>query len=165
MGKLSNHQDLIDLKIPCSFDFIKSKSKQAFKNLVKSKVKSYALRILKTKQQKHSKMSNLQYSSLDIQSYFTSSQLKQEDKRTIFRYRVKMARYGENFRGGANSFPCPLCKTHLDNQEMSFTCPIIKKEIDIKGNSSDIYKENIHQDSIETILKISSFRKRNLEKQ
>ena len=158
-------EDLIDLKIPCSFDFIKSKSKQAFKNLVKSKVKSYALRILKTKQQKHSKMSNLQYSSLDIQSYFTSSQLKQEDKRTIFRYRVKMARYGENFRGGANSIPCPLCKNHLDNQEMSFICPIIKKEIDIKGNSSDIYKENIHQDSIETILKISSFRKRNLEKQ
>ena len=36
-------EDLMDLEIPCSFDFKRSKYKQAFKNLVKNKVKSYAL--------------------------------------------------------------------------------------------------------------------------
>ena len=46
-------EDLEDLEINCSFDFIKSKSTDTFKNLVKKKVKSYALKILKTKQEKH----------------------------------------------------------------------------------------------------------------
>ena len=33
-------EDLTDFDIPCSFDFMRNKSKQAFKNMVK-KVKSY----------------------------------------------------------------------------------------------------------------------------
>ena len=76
-----------------------------------------------------------------------------------------MERYGENFRGGASSITCPLCKTHLDNQAMSFQCPIIKNEIDIKGKMNDVYKEDIPKDSIQTILDITRFRKRKLEKQ
>ena len=155
----------MDLDIPCSFEFIRSKSKQAFKNLVKNKVKLYALKILKMKQQKHSKMKNLHYNSLNIQSYFTSEELKQEEKRTIFRYRVRMANYGENYRGGAYSTTCPLCHLHLDNQEMSFQCPIIRNMIAIEGNISDIYKEDIKKQTIKTILKITNYRNKSLEKQ
>ena len=50
---LQVREDLKDLEIPCSFDFIRSKTKIAFKNLVKSKVKTHALKLLKLKQQKH----------------------------------------------------------------------------------------------------------------
>ena len=74
-----------------------------------------------------------------------------------------MAKFGENFRGGARSIPCPLCNTHLDKQEMSFDCPSIRKEIDVKGNISDIYEEEIDTDTIQTILKIANFRKLKLE--
>ena len=105
-------------------------------------------------------MSNVHYESLDMQSYFTSSVLKQEDKRTIFRYRVRMERFGKNFRGGAPSILCLLCSSHQDNQEMSFHCPTIKNETDIKGNISEIYKKDISNDSIQTTLKISCYRKR-----
>ena len=49
-------EDLMDLDIPCSFDFIRNKSKQALKNQVKNNVKSNALKRLKMKQQKHSNM-------------------------------------------------------------------------------------------------------------
>ena len=38
---------------------------------------------------------------------------------------------------------------------MSFQCPIIKKEIKVKGNLSDIYKENIKNETIETVGKAS----------
>ena len=81
-----------------------------------------------------------------MQSYFTSSVLKQEDKRTIFRYRVRMERFGENFRGGAPSILCLLCSSHQDNQEMSFHCPTIKNGIYIKGIISEIYKKDISND-------------------
>ena len=162
---LQVREDLKDLDIPCSFDFIRSKSKQAFKNLVKMKVKTYALKILKTKQLKHSKMSNVNYTSLKMQNYLSRSDLTQEEKKTIFKYRVRMERYGENYRGGAPSIKCPLCHTHLDNQEMSFQCPIVRQEVDIKGNYSDIYNETIQSETIQTIVKITRFRKTTLEDQ
>ena len=157
-------EDLADLDIPCSFEFIKSKSKQAFKNLVRNKVKSYALRILRIKQQNHSKMANLHYNTLEIQSYLTNEKLKQEDKRTIFQYRVRMANFGENYRGGALSTTCPLCYLHLDSQEMSYQCPIIRNMIDVKGNIRDIYEEDIENETIQTILRIANYRKKSLEK-
>ena len=155
--------DLEDLDIPCSFEFIKSKSTNTFKTLVKKKVQSFAFKSLKSKQQKHSKMVNVRYDNLKMQSYLLSSELKLEEKRTLFKYRVRMAKFGENFRGGARSIPCPLCNTHLDKQEMSFDCPSIRKEIDVKGNISDIYEEEIDTDTIQTILKIANFRKLKLE--
>ena len=117
------------------------------------------------KQQNHSKMVNLHYNSLNIQSYFTSEELKTEEKRTIFKYRVRMANFGENYRGGAYSTTCPLCNLHLDNQEMSFQCPIIRNMIKVEGNISDIYKEDIEKQTIQTILKITNYRNNNLEKQ
>ena len=49
------------------------------------------------------------------------------------------------------------------NQEMSVQCPQIKKQIEIKGKLTDIYKEEIEDQTIETIVKISNYRKRMLE--
>ena len=160
---LQVREDMKDLEIPCSFDYIRSKTKIAFKNLVKSKVKRYALEILKMKQMKHSKMTNITYKSLKMQNYFTRPDVEHQDKKTIFRYRVRMERFGENFRGGAESIQCPLCFSHLDNQEMSFNCPKIKQEIDIQGNISDIYEDDIPSSSIQTIMKISRYRTNKLE--
>ena len=85
--------------------------------------------------------------------------------RTIFRYRVRMENFGENYRGGAVSITCPLCNLHIDSQEMSFKCPIIRDMIDIKGDISDIYEEDIDKQTIQTILKITNYRKKSLEKQ
>ena len=107
-------------------------------------------------------MANVSYKTLKMQSYFTSM-LKTEEKRTIFRFRVRMERFGENFRGGASSIICPLCFSHLDNQELSFQCPVIKKEIEIEGNISEMFKEDIETKAIQTILKIRNFRKLKLE--
>ena len=60
------------LEIPSSFNFIKSKSKETFKLIVKKKIKTYALKMLKLKQQKHSKIANDSYNLLKMQPYFTS---------------------------------------------------------------------------------------------
>ena len=44
-----------------------------------------------------------------------------------------MEHLGENFRGTGGPAICPLCKLHLDNQEQSLQCKVVKSEITIKG--------------------------------
>ena len=152
-------KDLEDFDIPCQFDFIKSKSKDAFKRMVKVRAKDFALRMLRTKQEKHSKMDNLDYKELKMQNYMQSEVLKTKQKKLIFKGRVKMLEFGENYRGGRPQVTCPLCSLHLDNQEMSYQCPVVKSEVDITGNIEDIYKEVIKPETAETLEKILEFRK------
>ena len=108
-------------------------------------------------------MENVSYKELKMQSYFSSEQTTQNQKRTIFKYRTRMERFGENYRGGNGPAICPLCNLHLDNQEMSLQCPEIKKELNLSGNLSDIYKDDIKLEIIEIVTKISKFRKQKLE--
>ena len=109
-------------------------------------------------------MANVRYDNLKMQSYLSSSELKLEEKRTIFKYRTRMAQFGENYRGGARTVPCPLCNTHPDSQEISFKCPIIRKEVEIKGNYNDIFEEDIESNTIQTVLEIENYRKLKREK-
>ena len=152
-------EDLEDLGIPCSFTFIQSKSKEAFKKLVKTKTKEFALKILKKRQETHTKMKNVVYTDLKVQSYFSSEEFNSFQKKTIFKFRTRMERFGENFRGGAEKVTCPLCNLHLDNQEMSMQCPEVKKVMKIEGNMEDIYKETIKKEIVETITNITKIRR------
>ena len=61
-----------------------------------------------------------------------------------------MARFGKNFGGNDGPIMCPLCQTHLDNQQMSFQCLVIRKEIEITGKLEDIYMEHIMKKTIKT---------------
>ena len=67
-------EDLADFKIQCSFEEIEKKSKESFKKLVKIRAKELALEQLQSKQNKHSKMENLSYSEVKIQSYLNSEE-------------------------------------------------------------------------------------------
>ena len=109
--------DLEDLDIPCNFEFIRSKSATAFKELVKRKAKEYALKILTEKRIKHSKMDNLHYSELRLQTYFKTPGIQTKEVLNLFKWRVGMAPLGENFRGNGCNIMCPLCGLHLDNQQ------------------------------------------------
>ena len=108
-------------------------------------------------------MENLNYTELKIQNSFKNENLKPNEMKTIFKYRTRMEIFGEHFRGGEEQVVWPLCTLHLDNQELSLQCPVIRKEIDVKGKLADIYKENISYDIIKTVSKISEYRKENSE--
>ena len=97
-----------------------------------------------------------------MQSYLSSEEIKTSEKKTIFKFRTRMERFGENFRGSQGPIICPLCQTHLDNQEMSYQCLEIRKEVEIKGGLSEIYKNDIKPDAIQNIVKISEYGKLNL---
>ena len=107
-------------------------------------------------------MDNLNYSEIKMQSYLTSDKINPAQKRTIFKFRTRMERFGEIFRAGTTLAICPLCKLHYDNQELSLMCPEIRNEIQVKGNMKDIYDDDIKEDIIETITNIMELRKQKL---
>ena len=88
------------LNILCNFEYIRSKSPSAFKELVKRQAKGYALQILREKQMKHSKMDNLYYSELKLQTYFKIPGIQTKEVLTLFKWRVGMAPLGANILGG-----------------------------------------------------------------
>ena len=147
-------QDLEDLGVKWDFDFLKSKSKDAFKRLVKNKVKEVALEDLKAKQKQHSKMENIQYIELKQQKYFSIGKIGVEEIRNIFRFRVRMAKYGENFRGILKNVMCPLCYSHLDSQSQSFQCKELRSKIDIRCDIKDIYSDDVSVETVKTVAEM-----------
>ena len=69
--------------------------------------------------------------------------------------------FGENFHVG-EPVMCPLCETHLDNQTMSLQCISVKKEINVEHSLDDILKDNISQETVNPIDKITKHRKNKL---
>ena len=110
--------DLDDFGIPVDLEFIKSKSVYSFKMLMK--VKAHAFELSEINSMKGSKMEKTFHSKLEMQNYLKLKDLTVEDGKRIFAHRTRMANYGENFRGLSDPKQCPLCSTHLDNQQMAF---------------------------------------------
>ena len=131
--------DLDDFGIPWDLDFIKLKSKDSFKRLVKVKTLEFALDELNSDKAKHSKFNNLIYSILELQNYSESSNINPDDAQQIFSYRSRMANFNENFRGGAGPKMCTLCSAHTDSQEMAFQCPKTTPHLKAKGVYGNIF--------------------------
>merc|ERR1712179_641962 len=68
------------------------------------------------------------------------------------------ARFKENFRNNYEETGCPLCLDQLDTQAHCVQCPIIKENIKIKGDYSEIFSEEISKDISKTLLEITKFR-------
>ena len=82
---------------------------------------------MREKQSKHSKMNNLSYDEMKTQGYLQTEGITTEEALNLFKWRVRMAPVGENFRAGQSSTVCPLCSTHLDNQAMAINCVKIQQ--------------------------------------
>jgi hypothetical protein len=75
--------------------------------------------------------------------------------RSLFRYRTRMANFGEHFREGNCHVNCPLFGLHHDNQAMAFNnCPVLKANISITGNYQDLFKKNVSFELVKTLVNI-----------
>ena len=84
--------------------------------------------------------------------------------KTLFKYRTRMAFYGENFSQNDTPVSCPLCDQHLDNQAMGFNnCQVTKINVQIQGQYSDLFKQNIPKNLVKTLQQIDDLRKENIE--
>ena len=93
-----------------------------------------------------------------MQSYLERKDLSIEEKKTLFRWRVRMERFGENFRGPRDSVMCPLCGDHRDSEMLSFSCAAVKREISVECNYGDIFSPIIESKTIRTMTKIMNLR-------
>ena len=152
--------DLEQFDIPYDFNYLKSKSKDTFKKVVKAKAKEFAYEELLAKQKQHTKMENVNYSELKRQTYFNKQSLRIEDMRNVFRFRVRMARFGHNYRGNRENIDCPLCASHLDKQCLSLHCREITSRIKIECNMDEIYSTNVPTQAARTITEIMKLRER-----
>ena len=156
-------EDMEELRIPTDFNFLKSKSKNSFKQLVKTQVKKYAFINLMEKKKKHSKMDNIEYEELKKQDYFSIKGINVEEVRNIFKIRTRMAPYGQNFRGGQETVSCPLCEVQADDQVHGFQCEEIKNKIEINIEVEDIYQQSITKQMAEEVTNILKAREKLIE--
>ena len=105
-----------------------------------------------------SKMKNLVYTELKIQDYLLLKDMNASQAKALFKFRVRMAPFGENFRGGQATVICPLCQGHPDGQAESFSCPEIQKVIDVKGNYNEIFGWTFSFELVKTVQSINLFR-------
>ena len=141
-------KDLNELDIDMTLDDIKLKSNNSFKRIVKIKTKEYTLEYLLELKESHSKMDDLNYPKLKLQSYLKDSKITVEEAKNLYRYRTRVAKYKENMK---NSFTnvsraCPICLVQPDTQVHSVSCPEVKSKVLVKGTYEDIFYEDIPSD-------------------
>ena len=104
-------------------------------------------------------MKDLNYTKLEMQTYLKLNNTNTEGARTLFKYRTRMAQYGENFRGNTGPVNCPLCGVHLDSQIMAFNnCQVVKQNIVIEGNNSDIFRPEAPINLAKTLISIDKLK-------
>ena len=133
--------DLDQLGLSENLNWIKEKSKWGFKNLVKKQVSELALLELLNLKETHSKMANLEYTSLEMQAYLKNKNISVEQAKMLFKFRTRMATFSENFKGGKQIQACPLCFNNADMQKHSVLCKIIQENIHIKGRYEEIFSK------------------------
>lgn len=137
---------------------MKKISKYSFKKLVKKKIEEEAFRKLLERKEKHKKMEHVQYKMFELQEYLKQSHITPNQARTIFKFRIRMENFSENFKGGKPTKPCPICNASKDMQSHSFECTAILKNLKISGNYKDIFQETISRDLARTLENIVKFR-------
>ena len=156
-------EDLRDFDLPMDLQYYENISKCKAKKIIKSKARIYAFNKFTSRQKSLSKLSKLKYDKLETQEYLIQKDITIEDKKTLFRWRTHMERFGENFRGGRESVPCPLYGEHRDSEIMSFKCETIKRIIKIETSYKEIFCQKISKTTVDTISKIAKFRNKQLE--
>ena len=148
-------QDLKDLKIGLSLEEIRGKTEWSFKNLIKIKTKEYTLEFLLKMKQKHSKMMNLDYKELKIQNCFKDENISGKKAQNLFKFRTRVAKFKENFKNSHEERTCPLCLIESDTQTHCFQCPVLNEKVNIKGDYTEIFTEEISPEIAYSLFKIT----------
>ena len=145
---------------------MKTKSKSSFKNTVKKQARELALCTLTGEKKKHSKMDNLSYEKLEMQEYLRDKNINVNQARSLFRFRTRMTRFWENFKGGRPPQQCPECSKALSvaTQSHSFECEVLDSNININGNYWEIFETKVNHKVARIVENIEKFRKPYLEK-
>ena len=132
-----------------TFHNIKAMKKKYFQSLIKTKTKSTAFKyLIEEKESKaKSKMSRLEYKTLNIQPYLLSNKMNLRRKGIMFKLRTRMISTPENF---GRRVQCKICDLEDDTTSHIFSCLFLKLEVpDVMSYSQitvdDAYKEDVEK--------------------
>ena len=155
--------DMAELGLDEELSWLKKKSKQTFKKLVKEQVKELALMRLNEKKEGHTKMTNLEYATLDMQEYLKNIQINTTQAKILFCFRTRMAQFSENYKAGKATKLCPVCNTSTDEQKHSFECKRLREQLKYEANYMDIFTSKIGKQVAVTLERIVKTRETYLE--
>ena len=110
---------------------------------------------------KHSKLNYLEYTKLEMMNYLKDPRIKPETARKIFKFRVHMLDFKQNYKGkyGPDN-KCPLCENHIDSQDEIQNCKIMKSRFNTENELEKlnlIYEDKVDMHAanlLENILQI-----------
>ena len=109
---------------------------------MKVKAREYALDELTKMKAGYSKMDNIYYPRLEMQHYLKNEKINPENAKLIIAYRTRLAYFTENLQSPYGPKHCPLCFTHLDNQQGAFKFPKILPSLG-KGKYEELFLNDI----------------------
>ncbi len=150
--------DIVDLQINMSIEEIQQCPRSTFKLHVNEKCRELAFKSLIDAKNCHSKLANLSYDKLEMQSYLRDGVLNCKEARLLFSFRTRMVDVGCNFKNKA-SLLCPLCSVASDDQQHLLLCTKIHNAMvpvvsynDIFG--TDTYKMKVVLEELKKALSI-----------
>ena len=159
-------EDLEILGFGESINQLKSYSTYKLKDLLKRRIENYTFYQLQAKKCTLSKLSHLSYPNLELQNYFKLHDLTAVEMRNIFAFRVRMKLFGENFRGDGATTYCPLCKDHIDSQDLIGECTVIKNKFkeDILSHVKNVYSQHQTIESLRLVNRVLDCREEMIDK-
>ena len=100
-----------------------------------------------------------------MQSYFGHDSINIEEVRNVFKFRVRMHNFHENFRSNIDSRLCPLCNNHSDSQNDIALCKVIRDNFkgSVHVKTDNVYSSSVSVESVKFISNIISIREKCLE--
>jgi len=116
-----------------------------FKKYVKKAIRDKAYIFLMEIKEKHSKLKDISYTKLEIQKYLKSSnKLTDEEKCTLFRFRVREIDVKFNYKNKYADLKCNFCKSDSDdNQYHLLQCEYFINNCENLANNIEIEYEDI----------------------
>ena len=113
-------------------------SKNEWSRIITKSIKEKAFRKLEEDKSNHSKVMNIKYKALEMQSYFLPNKLEctREDIELIFRLRTKMTKVKMNSKNKFDTHERSICHKEEETQFHVYTCEEIWK---IKGENREKY--------------------------
>ena len=137
-------RDLEELGINVNFVDIQQMNKQKWKSITKQYIKEYTFTKLKEKQQKHSKVKDINYSRFEMQDYLAPSNenINKEESLLIFKLRSKMVNLKANYKNLYKTYECSNCNSENETQEHIYNgCKALQKEeISYKKEKPDYHQ-------------------------
>ena len=142
------NRDLNEIDMKLEISEIEAMPKATFTAKVKEMVDKVALRNLNKEKQKHSKVSHIHHSKIEMEGYLKPNQsaISVQEANFLFTLRTRMLDIKGNYKGKYNDVICPCCKLEEDYQQHLLSCNYLNTDGAVVGSLpeySDLFDKSV----------------------